>query len=755
MRFYNGNDTSGDYSSGNIKLVTQISAMGATTSGTSYSLTFCGNSTSCASTVTSCTTGECIIGESVAGGTPLASALGEARTYLNAHKASDPCALCRNKFVIMVTDGNDTYACSGGGSECESYSYERRREVVARAKALKNAGYSVFVVGFGTSMPIYLQNTLNWAAYYGGTDNPSVANSGDVTAYNIPADGTSVYPTAVAAAGTAAGNCGSAGGATSACCTTSGNDVTDVCGGLTFYKSISNFASSANDPGFLNLSGYAFLASNSDELTAALKTAMNIIRESTYSFTTASVQSVRLNDTSNYENYLYEANFEPLSSDPFWIGHLKRYSIQTNGDIPTTSDWDAGVVLKNTDASARTIKTIVTSATLEDFLTTNSHLTDALLGVSSNTTCTGLCTSVINFIRGGDVNYGPSATDYAWKLGDVFHSSPVSVATPNINYVDTNDTSATKGFDAYRSSHIRTSSNKLRIIVVGANDGQLHAFRAGDLASSSSTTSGGSEAWSFIPPNQLYRLHYVNHTAHPDPELKRHKYFVDGPLSASEVWVGSGGTVGSTAKVSTDWRTYLVVAEGRGGMATLWSSQATCTSGFSASYSSTYPFYCGYYALDVTNTLSPQYVWKLGGNSYGLDDADGLYLGQAWSKLLLNRVRINSIERHVGFFGGGYSGAVSTGSGSAVTNTAGKGFFVLDSKTGEILWRFTRANDARMVYDLAGDAGLFDSDNDGFIDLAYIGDTGGNIWRFTFCKAKDGDTCDTSDWSGSLLFNNH
>ena len=179
MHFYNGDDTSGDYSSGAIKLMKAIA--------TSYSSIFCGSSSSCASTSGSSTSG-CVNGESATGGTPLAAALYEARLYLNAHKASDAAASCRKKFVIVVTDGADTYACSGNGTEYKTDMYKRRREAVIQAKALAAAGYKVFVIGFGSSMPTYLQETLNWMAYYGGTDNPSDTNSGTVTSFDPAAN---------------------------------------------------------------------------------------------------------------------------------------------------------------------------------------------------------------------------------------------------------------------------------------------------------------------------------------------------------------------------------------------------------------------------------------------------------------------------------------------------------------------------------------------------------------------------------------
>jgi type IV pilus assembly protein PilY1 len=49
-----------------------------------------------------------------------------------------------------------------------------------------------------------------------------------------------------------------------------------------------------------------------------------------------------------------------------------------------------------------------------------------------------------------------------------------------------------------------------------------------------------------------------------------------------------------------------------------------------------------------------------------------------------------------------------------------------------------------------------DTDNDGFVDTAYVGDLGGNMWRFKFCTKVDGSGCGTGNWltltGGGLLF---
>ena len=54
--------------------------------------------------------------------------------------------------------------------------YKRRMATVQKAKELNAAGIQVFVIGFGGNLPDQLKKTLNWAAKYGGTDNPLETN---------------------------------------------------------------------------------------------------------------------------------------------------------------------------------------------------------------------------------------------------------------------------------------------------------------------------------------------------------------------------------------------------------------------------------------------------------------------------------------------------------------------------------------------------------------------------------------------------
>ncbi len=665
--------------------------------GTPYADLYCnsnGNGTACTKTKedTACTTMASaglpmsFYCEKTNSDTPMNTALNDAKTYLNAHKAADPAKDCRQKFVILISDGGDTHSCDYGDGTAPTQ-YKQRRLSVLRAKALKDAGYKVFVVGFGSNMPSHDKYTLEWMAYHAGTDNPLAPNVGSTSALNLAAF--SPDP-----------------------CSVNETQLTGACDWTGYCLAVNN------DPGNTPLSGYAFMANNGGELQTALKQAMNLIRESSQSFATASIASARASD----ENYLYEASFQPVGTDPSWTGHLTKYSLNADGSVGAAL-WDAGAVLKAATAASRSLYTYKGSNPLTAFTTSNIAAAD--LGV----TTTGERDDIVGYVRGES-----AANIENWKLGDIFRSSPVTVGTPTPYFRDNFDPRNPTAYDDFRTATVRTTANGKRIVVAGANDGQLHAFR----------TSDGAEVWSFIPPNFLHKLKNIAHKVHPTG--LSHQYFVDGPISVAEVWLPSvPPVVPGGVKLVSEWRTLLILAEGRGAMSYLWSSSSTCTSGFDSNYSTTYPYYCGYHALDVTNTTAaPVYKWRLNPAA-----AQAPYLGEPWSKIYIGRVKINGIEKWVGFMGGGQN---LSSCATADCDKRGKGFFVVDLADGSILWSYTRAADTNMSYALPGSPAMIDTDNDGYIDRVYIGDLGGTMWRFTFCSYASGSSCNTANWTGGRLF---
>jgi hypothetical protein len=692
MRFYDGNDTAGIYSSGYNKLTKAIDQ--------SYSSIFCNTTKATGCTISSscrvsgCSTDtRCINSECANGGTPLAASLNEAKLYLDVHKAADGLAgACRQKFAIMITDGADTYACGGSGQETQADMYKRRRESVAKAKALADAGYRVFIIGFGQTMPDYLEYTLNWMAYLGGTDNPLTANSGNIAAYD---------PAAVTFCGASA--------------------TTGTCDGTS-----TNCYATSNDPGNTPLSGYAFIATDGDQIAAQLKTAFNTIREANYSFSQASVQLNRTVD----ENFIYEGTIQPITGDPFWFGHLKKYRIDEDNGEKGALLWDAGEFLKTTAASSRNMKTSI-GGTMYNFDSATTEITNAILGVSS----AAQRSLVIGFFR-GEAAYNIEN----WKLGDIFRSKPITVGTPSFFFDDIRDES--NAFAAFRTSHVRDSDPYTgRVVLVGANDGQLHAFR----------TSDGSEAWSFIPPNLLSRLKLIAHNTHPT--ALTHQSYVDGPVTVADAWVPSSVSSGTSKNVA-DWRTHLIFGLGQGAGENLWSSSTYCESGFNGKYTTSYPYYCGYYCLDVTDPLLPNsalpepylcgYRQLTPWIRFTVSAATAPYLGAPWSSPMVGRVKDGGNEKWVAVIGGGYA--------SPGAANSGKGLFIFNMTDGTLLWSYTNADNSSLDDPMPAPPAIVDTDSDGFIDTVYLGNMGSDMWRFKLCKATDGDSCGTANWTGSMFY---
>jgi hypothetical protein len=687
MRFTDCNppeETDGDYNSGCIKLISPI--------GTSYS-----------SIYTAVNDRREFWSY---GSTPLSSALMEAKKYLDSFMAANPSQKSVPTYVVLITDGQDTLACGGNGNDPQppSIMYPMRLASIANAKYLASSGYKLYVIGFGANMPSTLLNTLNWMAYFGQTDDPNLPNSGNTGAIPSP-------PTYY------------------------GGNIYGFPPPFDKWPSEFNYPCqhggwdpftkfSPEDPGTAPLSGYAYVAQSGIELTTGLDSAFDsmerVQKPANYSFSLPSVSSVRVQS----QNHAFVSSFMPSSSDPFWKGSLKRYSINNDGSFAANADWDAGDLLSKKQPSARNILTYVNGA-MTKFLPPPDGpgwgTWKDYLGVDTAT-----AKGVLGYIQ-GDPAYNPDG----WKMGDTFHSNPITVGGPSLFFTDLLSPDA---FPLFRAKY----QNRQRIVLAGANDGQFRAFDGNT----------GEELWSFIPPNLLPKLQSLAHSSNSGA-LPPHTYFVDGPVTAADVWLGSGD---GTGKKSSDWMTLLVFSEGRGvrnstntTSSYLWSTSQYCDQNFSGTYrdgkGDPYPHYCGYWAFDVTETsaTTPKLKWRVNPTSL-----QAPYLGEPWSRMAMGRVLIGGAEKWVGFIGGGYD--------KEGDPNRGRGFFVVDLANGDILWSLTKESEGTMTSSIPAPPAVVDSDNDGFIDTAYIGDLGGNVWRFKFCTKADGNSCRTSSWSGGKLF---
>ncbi|MGD2112777.1 MAG: PilC/PilY family type IV pilus protein, partial [Gammaproteobacteria bacterium] len=263
------------------------------------------------------------------------------------------------------------------------------------------------------------------------------------------------------------------------------------------------------------------------------------------------------------------------------------------------------------------------------------------------------------------------------RLGDLVHSGPVYVGTPEVNWPD-----SLPGTTPYSNFRL-AKQNRAGVIYVGANDGMLHGFAEGT----------GNEVLAYLP--SLLFSTTVNEGMHylSDPAYA-HRYYVDLRPSVTDAYVktSSGG--------STGWKTVLVGGLRGGGR--------------------------GLYALDVTTPSFSE-----GGTDpadtvmWEFDNTDDPDLGYTFSQPSI--VPLNNGKWGV-IFGNGYN---DSGSGEAQ-------LYILDIEGGlDGTWTLgtdyvkitTGVGSAAARNGLATPA-VVDLNYDGVADRVLAGDLQGNLWAF-------------------------
>ena len=304
---------------------------------------------------------------------------------------------------------------------------------------------------------------------------------------------------------------------------------------------------------------------------------------------------------------------------------------------------------------------------------------------------------LVNWVRGVDnVGENPVTANgpRPSMTGDVLHSEPVAV-----NYGTT-------------AGGCSSASTGDVVVYYAGNDGMLHALSGGK--------SEGTELWSYIPSDFLGNLKRLRDNAPavtfpgPVPATSFNKpYLIDGSLSVY------APDADGNCKPDKVW---LFLTMRRGGRFT--------------------------YALDVTNKSSPSLLWRRSYSDTGFSE-----LGQTWSKLTPMMLANNKLAL---IFGAGYDPSaedrpfsVETGSyGNAVSSTRamGKGIFVISlGTTGQIEGtKFFNGG----TYSFPSDVAVVSDVNTGYAERAYVGDTGGNLWRISFKDSTTSAiTADSSKWS--------
>ncbi len=227
-------------------------------------------------------------------------------------------------------------------------------------------------------------------------------------------------------------------------------------------------------------------------------------------------------------------------------------------------------------------------------------------------------------------------------------------------------------------------------LFIGTNSGYLHAF--------DTNVNAPKERFAFIPKELLPVA-----TKYYEGAGKK-KYGLDGHIS---VWHDD---TNKDMIINNGEKAYLYVGMRRGGSS--------------------------YYALDVSNRDQPKLLWQINGKNYQAGPTTGFEeLGQSWSKMLPVDIKWNGIKTKALIFAGGYDVAEDT-KFTRTNHTVGNAIYMINAKTGALLWKASKSsgnlNIADMKSAITGNVVPIDDNSDGFVNLLYVADLGGRIFRIDF-----------------------
>ena len=531
--------------------------------------------------------------------------------------------------------------------------------------------------------------------------------------------------------------------------------------------------------------GNYFTTSDAAVLASQLATALLDIIERSSAFSATTVPTGR----TAFGDGFYTAFFVPSGTDGFWPGHLEAYRLSPdlvvldqNGNPaldPVTGQfqeprqpyWDAQEVLSAASHPARNLYSTVGGARVAfDSATMDATLLDVQASeltlypnypAISFADEEALADGLVEYLDGKDTFDKDLDTDTTEKrefvLGDVFHSDPIAIGPASLFL------SREEAFGPPHdsSSFLGIYGTRDRKLYVGANDGMLHAFDGGQFSSGDNpgtpeTENGyydlgdGEEAFGYVPGFLLDQLKYIPRN------LPRQYYYVDGSPSAADVWLPSSPS--DPSKEADEWATILITGMRQGGS--------------------------GYLALDITDPDAsggphgpyPKLLWEF-------DETDAP-IGETWSEAVITRVKLKTgstdlcgfdtsddgpcREQWVAIFGGGYrdDGNPNTASyvsdpSSAAWTDASKGIFMVAVDTGQLIGQVLfDSNPAEitnaMRYSIPSTPAVLDLDFDGFTDVVYVGDLGGQMWRWDVSLVgEDEDTPEDGimdNWPVGLFF---
>jgi len=330
----------------------------------------------------------------------------------------------------------------------------------------------------------------------------------------------------------------------------------------------------------------------------------------------------------------------------FWTSASSFWSFLPSGNPPSASDSPDGPVVEKGGVAQR-IRSLypnpdsVAAQTRKIFTCTDSCLAtpNASLATypfntvtidpssSSNIAAFGASgstevASIINWVRGQDNEADENVDGSLSGVRASVHGDVLHSRPAVVNYN-------------------RSDGNNDVVVYYGANDGLFRAVKGGQ------NSSDGFEKWAFVPKEFYGRIKRLRDNSPAITAANPKHYFADGPVGLYQRDANNDGRL-----VATDGdKVHLFMAMRRGGRMI--------------------------YALDVSDPDIPKFMWQRDNNSPGYGE-----LGQSWSEPKARKIRASA--NPVLIFGAGYDPAVEDLDpvSAGLTNTMGRGIFVVDAVTG-------------------------------------------------------------------------
>lgn len=449
--------------------------------------------------------------------------------------------------------------------------------------------------------------------------------------------------------------------------------------------------------------GSYYLADNVDNLEEVF---YKIIKEVLTTNTTYSSPGVSVNNFNQLTHLdaLYYSVFEPVV-EPYWPGNLKRYRLKSDGTIVDQNGNDA---IDDSTGFFKDTSKSYWSASVDGAKAASGGLASKLPADNSqrkvytyyDSSQSKDLTASVNAVTTANTSNLTKAMFGDASMSDARLQKLINwTRGQDVTDVDKDDNTTegrqTIGDPLHSQPNLQvyggTEDDPDTTVFFGDNQGFIHAVDG----------ETGSLYFSFIPAELLANQGILmdNQVA----ETQR-PYGMDGSIVS---WFND---IDNNLLVNDEDTVYIYSGMRRGGRS--------------------------YYALDVTDRSNPKVLWTIHGGSGSFSE-----LGQSWSNPVKKRVRIGSDIKDVLFFSGGYDPQQDS-VGVRTQDSMGRAIYMVDAKTGALLWWAGPTDSganlelAQLDYSIPATPAVIDVNGDGLSDQLYVGDMGGQLWRFDFTNGN-------------------